>query len=203
MRTRRRGRWLPKQPRLGARMCQGTFFFLTIECSQSVHSIVSSYRKLRFYTIKKRSARIALWRSGIMSLARPAAGGESCGAGFYCCTVRLRPLPAGARGRCLGRSAPRCSSFWKAAHRWERIESASTFFRKAVLTKMQTERTRCSRSRSRPRACPAFCSRKFRCRSPYGAPQGRYRRSVKGLRGRAVRLFRDHRLQFCHNRPVK
>ena len=27
MRTRRRGRWLPKQPRLGARMCQGTFFF--------------------------------------------------------------------------------------------------------------------------------------------------------------------------------
>ena len=26
-RTRRRSRWLPKQPRLGARMCQGTFFF--------------------------------------------------------------------------------------------------------------------------------------------------------------------------------
>ena len=26
MRTRRKGRWLPKQPRLGARMCQGTFF---------------------------------------------------------------------------------------------------------------------------------------------------------------------------------
>ena len=31
-------RWLPKQPRLGARMCQGTFFL--------------SYRKLRFHTIK-------------------------------------------------------------------------------------------------------------------------------------------------------
>ena len=28
MRTRRRGRWLPRQPRLGARMCQGTFFFI-------------------------------------------------------------------------------------------------------------------------------------------------------------------------------
>ena len=27
-RTRRRSRWLPKQPRLGARMCQGTFFSL-------------------------------------------------------------------------------------------------------------------------------------------------------------------------------
>ena len=27
MRTRRKGRWLLKQPRLGARMCQGTFFF--------------------------------------------------------------------------------------------------------------------------------------------------------------------------------
>ena len=37
MRTRRKGRWLPKQPHLGARMCQGTFF---------------SYRKLRFYMIK-------------------------------------------------------------------------------------------------------------------------------------------------------
>ena len=27
MRTRRKGRWLLKQPRLGARMCQGTFLF--------------------------------------------------------------------------------------------------------------------------------------------------------------------------------
>ena len=30
MRTRRKGRWLLKQPRLGARMCQGTFFFYGI-----------------------------------------------------------------------------------------------------------------------------------------------------------------------------
>ena len=29
MRTRRKGRWLLKQPRLGARMCQGTFFFVS------------------------------------------------------------------------------------------------------------------------------------------------------------------------------
>ena len=28
MRTRRRGRWLLKQPRPGARMSQGTFFFI-------------------------------------------------------------------------------------------------------------------------------------------------------------------------------
>mgnify|MGYP007049793629 CR=1 FL=1 len=28
MRTRRKGRWLLKQPRLGARMCQGTSFFI-------------------------------------------------------------------------------------------------------------------------------------------------------------------------------
>ena len=27
MRTRRKGRWLLRQLRLGARMCQGTFFF--------------------------------------------------------------------------------------------------------------------------------------------------------------------------------
>ena len=31
MRTRRKGRWLPKQPRLGARMCLGTFFFTMIQ----------------------------------------------------------------------------------------------------------------------------------------------------------------------------
>ena len=31
----------------------------------------------------KRSARIALQRNGRMSLARPAAGGESCFAGFF------------------------------------------------------------------------------------------------------------------------
>ena len=40
IRDRRKGGWLLKQPRLGARMCQGTFLFMTIECSQSVHSIV-------------------------------------------------------------------------------------------------------------------------------------------------------------------
>ena len=35
MRTRRKGRWLPRQPRLGARMCQGTFF-LCYRAGQSV-----------------------------------------------------------------------------------------------------------------------------------------------------------------------
>ena len=33
MRTRRKGRWLLKQPRLGARMCQGTFFIIVWETS--------------------------------------------------------------------------------------------------------------------------------------------------------------------------
>ena len=32
MRTRRKGRWLLKQPRLGARMWQGTFFFVQLLC---------------------------------------------------------------------------------------------------------------------------------------------------------------------------
>ena len=63
MRTRRKGEMVARQPRLGARMCQGTFFFtlqwlfyiihelmfvfakeifffMTIECSQRVYSIV-------------------------------------------------------------------------------------------------------------------------------------------------------------------
>ena len=39
------------------------------------------HRKLRPMT-QKRSARIALRRNGRMSLTRPAAGGESCRAGF-------------------------------------------------------------------------------------------------------------------------
>ena len=34
MRTRRRGRWLPKQPRLGARMCFGTSFMN--QCVKSI-----------------------------------------------------------------------------------------------------------------------------------------------------------------------
>ena len=40
------------------------------------------HRKLRPMT-QKRSARIALRRNGRMSLTRPAAGGESCRAGFF------------------------------------------------------------------------------------------------------------------------
>ena len=48
-----------------------------------------------FYTIK-RSARIALQRNGRMSLARPAAGGESCFAGFFftiaCGILRAKSL---------------------------------------------------------------------------------------------------------------
>jgi hypothetical protein len=40
------------------------------------------YRKLRPMK-QKRSARIALRRKRIMSLKRLAAGGESCGAGFF------------------------------------------------------------------------------------------------------------------------
>ena len=41
MRTRRKGRWLLKQPRLGAGMCQGTFFF-----SQFVMQVLQVARHL-------------------------------------------------------------------------------------------------------------------------------------------------------------
>ena len=42
MRTRRKGIWLPRQPRLGARMCQGTFFFIhDNRILAGVHSIVA------------------------------------------------------------------------------------------------------------------------------------------------------------------
>ena len=40
MRTRRKGRWLPKQPRLGARMCLGTFFFTMIQRDPDKLSII-------------------------------------------------------------------------------------------------------------------------------------------------------------------
>ena len=46
MRTRRRGRWLPKQPRLGARMCQGTFFLLLQQrCNQTQHALSKLHRR--------------------------------------------------------------------------------------------------------------------------------------------------------------
>ena len=67
---------------LGARVdgCRGNRASAR-ECAKS-HSLLS-YRKLRFLYDNKRSARIALQRNGRMSLARPAAGGESCFAGFF------------------------------------------------------------------------------------------------------------------------
>ena len=80
----------------------GFALFMTIECSQSVHSIVFEkllgywgssdadaigllfhWIKTAFLSNEKRSARIALRRRGMMSLTRPAAGVESCVAGFY------------------------------------------------------------------------------------------------------------------------
>ena len=80
----------------------GFALFMTIECSQSVHSIVFEkllgywgssdadaigllfyWLETAFLANKKRSARIALRRRGIVSLTRPAAGVESCVAGFY------------------------------------------------------------------------------------------------------------------------
>ena len=41
------------------------------------------YRIGNFVSIRYAPRGCALWRSGIMSLARPAAGGESCEAGFF------------------------------------------------------------------------------------------------------------------------
>ena len=62
---------------------------------KEVLPVFLSYRKLCSYTIK-RSAQIALQRNGRMSLARPAAGGESCFAGFFftiaCGILRAKSL---------------------------------------------------------------------------------------------------------------
>ena len=38
MRTRRKGRWLLKQPHLGARMCQCTFFFRSGKVTAVAHN---------------------------------------------------------------------------------------------------------------------------------------------------------------------
>mgnify|MGYP007102282844 CR=1 FL=1 len=53
MRTRRKGRWLLKQPRLGARMCQGTFFFKNQDYGRKQRE-----GRLLCYSIKKKR----LWR---------------------------------------------------------------------------------------------------------------------------------------------
>ena len=42
MRTRRKGRWLLKQPRLGARMCQGTFFFIILVALDKMKNVAYS-----------------------------------------------------------------------------------------------------------------------------------------------------------------
>ena len=52
-RTRRRSRWLPKQPRLGARMCQGTFFFSYIFMRKTGKREAKTERKTNEKTIQK------------------------------------------------------------------------------------------------------------------------------------------------------
>ena len=42
MRTRRKGRWLLKQPRLGARMCPGTFFFIILVTLDKMKNVAYS-----------------------------------------------------------------------------------------------------------------------------------------------------------------
>ncbi|RHV63367.1 hypothetical protein DXB18_14010 [Clostridium sp. OM02-18AC] len=42
MRTRRKGGWLLRQPRLGARMRQGTFFLVSQEISPTIARILPS-----------------------------------------------------------------------------------------------------------------------------------------------------------------
>ena len=55
MRTRRSGRWLPEQPRLGARMCLGTFFFHQLQGqkwrSESSRGAETSLQNLFFFTL--------------------------------------------------------------------------------------------------------------------------------------------------------
>ena len=51
MRTRRKGRWLLKQPRLGARMCQGTFFF-NFNLKQ-LKLLTGDERKRKFMKLRK------------------------------------------------------------------------------------------------------------------------------------------------------
>ena len=71
MRTRRKGRWLPRQPRL-ARECAKahSFLFMTKKCSQSVHSIVFGMRC-------KRVSLHFHHRQGTLSAALPSEDGAA------------------------------------------------------------------------------------------------------------------------------
>ena len=71
MRTRRKGRWLLKQPRLGARMCQGTFFFISIFMPENwlfcCHPL--------YYIEEKSKKETAMWR-GITPFEKSLKGPE-------------------------------------------------------------------------------------------------------------------------------
>ena len=67
MRTRRKGRWLPRQPRLGARMCQGTFFFTILQwLFYIVHELMFVLQRKSFYLVSY-FFRTVLQKDDIMS----------------------------------------------------------------------------------------------------------------------------------------
>ena len=71
----------PRQQRILVLCCRGQLF-MTIECTLCEAVLLVRSEENASYEIKT-LAWIALQRNGRMSLARPAAGGESCFAGFF------------------------------------------------------------------------------------------------------------------------
>ena len=75
----------------------------TIECTLCEHSIVMNKRNEQKEAPSGTSARR---RNGIMSLMRPAAGGGSCVAGFYCTGGAAVCHPAGSKTPRAAQNSP-------------------------------------------------------------------------------------------------
>ena len=101
---------------------------------------------------KKRSARIALQRNGRMSLARPAAGGESCFAGFF---IIVQETSFPYDNKCFTRMRTRRKGRWllKQPRLGARMCQGTFFF---------TELTRVPEKRAARAACIKPCRRRWR-----------------------------------------
>ena len=94
MRTRRRGRWLLKQPRLGARMCLGTFFF----CAGKTGADTPGYRCIIYWSARsdRKFSKQTPSGSGICSAFDAEIHLEIKSAAFWTETEKSTPFSASA-----------------------------------------------------------------------------------------------------------
>ena len=92
--TRRKGRWLLKQPRLGARMCLGTFFF----CAGKTGADTPGYRCIIYWSARsdRKFSKQTPSGSGICSAFDAEIHLEIKSAAFWTETEKSTPFSASA-----------------------------------------------------------------------------------------------------------